>query len=80
VLKNTLPAENALWKKGFQLFDQPAPDLLPPHIKIDVSENDTVMNPDNEELEGNEGLKNTDWSPPSVCFLWRSYVLSGIQG
>jgi hypothetical protein len=57
VLKNTLPAENALWKKGFQLFDQPAPDLLPLHIKINVSENATVMNPDNEELEGNEGLK-----------------------
>jgi hypothetical protein len=69
VLQNTSPAENALWKKAFQLFNQPAPKLLPPHIPIDVSENETVMDPDNEDLEDNEGLKNTNWSPP-VCALF----------
>jgi hypothetical protein len=69
VLQSTTPAENALWKRAFQLFNQPAPKLLPPYIPIDVSENETVLDPDNEDLEENEGLKNTNWSP-TVCALF----------
>jgi hypothetical protein len=56
-------------EEGFQLFDQRAPKLLPPHIPTDVSKNETVMDPDNEELEDNEGLKNTNWSPPVWSLL-----------
>jgi hypothetical protein len=44
-------------------------NFFPPYIPIDVSENETVMDPVNEDLEENEGLKNTNWSPP-VCALF----------
>jgi hypothetical protein len=69
VLQSTTLGDNALWKRAFQLFNQPAPKLLPPHIPIDVSENDAVLDPDNKDLEENEGLKNTNWSP-TVCALF----------
>ena len=66
ILDNMQDHEASLWKKTYNIFGVPPPELIPPHITVDTSEKEGIPDPGNENLGEGEVLVNTNWGS-DVC-------------
>jgi hypothetical protein len=73
ILDATCEAEVSLWKKSYQMFGLAPMDLLPEGIHVDLSLNNAIADPENTNLEDDQGLENPNW-PQDFCVAFSQVV------